>query len=310
MAETKRKLNNIVNIAKKESAEQLTEAAEQAQSEAAPIIIRQGSNWQSTALLCLSILLATAIGVAVYAFHQVGEVNRELETTMTRVEQKIQQLDAGITFDSKRKQLLLGIRDEIMRANPRVSLSEAYDYSQLVMQATEKYPSVDPLMFLSIGIVESAYNSVATSHANAKGLYQIWPSTGRLLARTLDWEYTDEMLYDPEKNTELAALYLDILFSAYNDMEMVLAEYNGGPLNAGYFRAGSSQTAAETRDYVHKVKDVHERLKNKFERGIDVRLDPMHRDSSRDGKMLGARVRSWKAQEVADAAAQAPVDMQ
>ena len=56
------------------------------------------------------------------------------------------------------------------------------------------------------------------------------------------------MLYDPEKNTEMAALYLDILFTAYNDERMVLAECNGGPLNAGYLRAGSSRAAAETRD--------------------------------------------------------------
>ena len=36
-------------------------------------------------------------------------------------------------------------------------------------------------------------------------------STGRMLARSLDWEYSDEMLYDPVTNTEMAALYLDIL---------------------------------------------------------------------------------------------------
>jgi soluble lytic murein transglycosylase len=310
MAVTKKKMSNIVDIAEKVSVEQVTGASDAPETETTPIIIRHGSNWQSTALVWVSILLAIAVGVAFYAFYQVSGVNEELESTMGRVEQKLQQLDAGISFDSKRQQLLLGIRDEIMRTNSRVSLNQAYEYAQLVMRASEKYPAVDPLMFLSIGIVESAYNTGATSHANAKGLYQIWPSTGRLLARTLDWEYTDEMLYDPEKNTELAALYLDILFSAYNDMNMVLAEYNGGPLNAGYFRAGSSQTAAETRDYVHKVNDVHERLRNKFERGIDVRLDPMHRDASRDGKLLGTKTRSRKTRDVASAASPAPVDLQ
>jgi hypothetical protein len=97
------------------------------------------------------------------------------------------------------------------------------------------------------------------------------------------------MLYDPEKNTELAALYLDILFSAYNDEDMVLAEYNGGPLNAGYYRAGSSFTATETRDYVHKVSSVYDTLKSKFELGVDVTLAPMHKDRERDGKELGVR---------------------
>ena len=75
---------------------------------------------------------------------------------------------------------------------------------------------------------------------------------------------------------------------------MVLAEYNGGPLNAGYFRAGSNRAAAETRDYVHKVKDTHARLLNKYERGIDVGLDPMHRDKNRDGKALGVRAQNYR----------------
>jgi soluble lytic murein transglycosylase-like protein len=258
------------------------------------IIVRQGSGWQTTALFFLSLLLLSTIGVAFYAFHRVAELNDELSTTMHRVEQKIQNLDAGINFDSKRQQLLLGIRDEIMRTNPRVSLNEAYEYASLIMEASEKYPAVNPLMFLAIGIVESGYDSRATSEADAKGLYQIWPSTGRLLARSLDWEYSDEMLYDPRRNTELAALYLDILFSAYNDQNMVLAEYNGGPLNAGYYRAGSSFTAAETKEYVQRVSSLYDTLESRFELGVDVSVLPMHKDRSRDGKELGVRPASFE----------------
>jgi len=123
--------------------------------------------------------------------------------------------------------------------NPRVSLGDAYRYSQLALEASEKYPSVDPLLLLAIGTVESRYDPQAISSANARGLYQIWPSSGRLLFRSLGWDYDDVAIHDPEKNTEAAALYLDILFTAYGDPQMVLAEYNGGPLNAGYFRAGA-----------------------------------------------------------------------
>lgn len=309
MAGTKMKISNVVDIAEQVSVEYTPGPLERPE-EASPIIIKQGPSWQLMALICLTLLLAITIGVAFYAFHRVGEVKNEMELTIGRVEQKIQQLDAGISFDSKRQQMLLGIRDEIMRSNARISLSEAYDYARLVMSASEKYPAVDPLMFLSIGIVESAYNTGATSHANAKGLYQIWPSTGRLLARTLDWEYTEAMLYDPEKNTEMAALYLDILFSAYNDVELVLAEYNGGPLNAGYLRAGSSRAAAETRDYVHKVKDTHLRLVNRFERGIDVRLDPMHRDQNRDGKALGFRAKTQYSPDAVNATQRTALEIQ
>lgn len=296
MASSNKKITSITDVQKdtEEAAVEPPRASEDAPAEVQQIIVRQGGGWQTTALLFLSLLLLTTIGVAFYAFHRVGELNDEMSTTMRRVEQKIQNLDAGISFDSKRQQLLLGIRDEIMRTNPRVSLNEAFEYATLIMQASDKYPAVDPLMFLAIGIIESGYDLHATSEADARGLYQIWPSTGRLLARSLDWEYSDDMLYDPKKNTEMAALYLDILFSAYNDQNMVLAEYNGGPLNAGYYRAGSARAAVETTDYVKKVGTVYESLKDRFELGVEVTLEQMHKDRDRDGKLLGSAPPSRK----------------
>src|SRR5204862_39005 len=83
--------------------------------------------------------------------------------------------------------------------------------------------------------------------------------------------YEEAALYDPEKNTQAAALYLDILFSTYNDPQLVLAEYNGGPLNAGYFRAGAGELAAETRSYVPRVLQLHARLKEQFAKGTPPR---------------------------------------
>src|SRR5262245_3204820 len=97
-----------------DGAETSTEAAAPTGPEIREIIVRQGSGWQTTALLFLSLLLLTTVAVAFYAFHRVAQLNDEMGTTMRRVEQKIQNLDAGISFDSKRQQLMLGIRDEIM----------------------------------------------------------------------------------------------------------------------------------------------------------------------------------------------------
>jgi len=170
--------------------------------------------------------------------------------------------------------------------NPRVSLADAYRYAELALQASEKYPSVDPLLLLAIGTVESGYDPQATSHSDARGLYQIWPSTGRLLLRSLGWNYDEAALFDPEKNTQAAALYLDILFSTYSDPQLVLAEYNGGPLNAGYFRAGVGALATETRNYVPRVLQLHARLKDDFDRGVAVQGDAIHRDGQREGKTL------------------------
>lgn len=249
------------------------------------------SGWQATALVCLCLLLVTTSALALYAFHLVATLRSETDVMMTRVESRMQTLDAAVQFDSKRQQMLLGIRDAIMETNPRIGLAESYQYADMILKASEKYPSLEPLMLVAIGIVESGFNPAAVSPADARGLYQIWPSTGRMLARVLDWEYTEDMLFDPEKNTELAALYLDILFSAYNDERLVLAEYNGGPLNAGYLRAGGTRAAAETRAYVAKVLDAHEGLKTRFERGNDIQLELMHKDPTRDDKRLWVPLR-------------------
>ncbi len=223
------------------------------------------SRWRAAALVGVTLLLLVAGGTASIAFQHIRIINERVESALSQVEQKTQQLNSGVRFDSRRQRLLLGIRNEIIRANHRIGISDAYQYAQFVLLASDKYPTIDPLLFLAVGIVESGYNVSATSHASAAGLYQIVPTTGRMLARTLSWEYSPEMLYDPRKNTEMAALYLDILLSTHNDLELVLAEYNGGPRNAHYFRAGSSRLAEETRDYVPKVMGVYERLKNRFE---------------------------------------------
>jgi hypothetical protein len=228
------------------------------------IVIRQGTGWQPWALLTLCLLLLAVVMLGHQALRSLDTRHQEHLASMARVEGKLQRLESGIGFDSKRRKTLLGMRDHIMRVNPRVSLGDAYRYAELALDASEKYPSVDPLLLLAIGTVESRYETHATSSADARGLYQIWPSTGRLLLRGLGWEYDDAALYDPMKNTEAAALYLDILFSTYTDPALVLAEYNGGPLNAGYFRARVGALAAETRNYVPQVLELHERLKSQF----------------------------------------------
>ncbi len=250
------------------------------------IVIRHGSGWQSLAVLCLCLLLLAVVLLGHRALNALDRQHQDDSRAMARVEHKIQQLESGIGFDSKRRQLLLGMRDHIMRVNPRVSLGDAYRYAALALDATEKYPVVDPLLLLAIGTVESRYDPQAKSAADARGLYQIWPSTGRLLLRSLGRDYDDSALYDPEKNTHAAALYLDILFSTYNDPQLVLAEYNGGPLNAGYFRAGVTQLASETRNYVPQVLELYARLKEKFDKASGPQLDLIHSDARRDGKTL------------------------
>jgi len=261
-------------------------ASRPVEPESRTIVIRQGSGWSSLAIFLLCLLLLAVVLLGHLALRELDARNQQSTSAIARMERKIQQLDSGIEFDSTRRQLLLGMRNHILKVNPRVSLGDAYRYAELALEAGEKYPSVDPLLLLAIGTVESGYDALARSPADARGLYQIWPSTGRILVRALGWNYDDAVLFDPETNTLAAALYLDVLFSTYNDPQLVLAEYNGGPLNAGYFRASAGALASETRSYVPRVLELYGRLQQEFEAGIDARAEPSHGDGQRRGKTL------------------------
>jgi hypothetical protein len=73
---------------------------------------------------------------------------------------------------------------------------------------------------------------------------------------------------------------------------MVLAEYNGGPLNAGYYRADVAALAAETRNYVPRVLDLYARLKDQFAAGGSAPGASAAHDGQREGKQLGVRTQA------------------
>jgi hypothetical protein len=252
------------------------------------VVSSTNSRFLTTALAIVVPPLVVFVGVIGYlVMSGVSEAERETAHNVEKYERDLQRVDREIAFVSRRRRLVHGMRDEIMHANRRVDRDEAQSYAEYVLQASDKYPPLPPLLLLAVGIVESGFRSDAVSAADARGLYQIWPGTGKHLARQLGWEYSKEMLFDPEKNTEMAALYLDILYATYNDPSLVLAEYNGGPRNASRLRAGDGEVATETRDYVGKVLKVYKRLGRELEGGTGgQRATSIYRSRSRRGKTL------------------------
>jgi soluble lytic murein transglycosylase-like protein len=216
--------------------------------------------------------IAVSLGSIVATLRSIDRLAPRGRNELEAAERRVTALGRSLERVKHRERLGAWIQEEIQRANPRLDEVNAREYSRLVLEITEKYSSVDPLFLLAVGIVESRFTAGATSHADAKGIYQIWPATARWLASDLGWEFSEAMLYEPEKNTELAACYLDKLFATYDDPRLVLAEYNGGPVNARRLRNGSKHLAAETRDYVKKVMTVLD--------GLNQRLDVAPPDAS------------------------------
>jgi membrane-bound lytic murein transglycosylase MltF len=163
-------------------------------------------------------------------------------------------------FKAERGEVVRAFQKELERIRPELDGSRAADYARIALIATDEYPSVDPLLLLAMGTVESAHDERAVSHAGARGLYQILPSTGRRLARDMGRDFDTTVLYDPHVNTLMAARYLNELMGKHGNLRLVLAAYNGGPHNAALFRSGSAQLADETRHYVRKVMERYEQI--------------------------------------------------
>ena len=266
-------------------------------SELRTIVIRHGSGWQSLAFLLLCVLLMVAVLLGHCVVRELDRKNQEMSPPCGQREDSAARV--GVHVRSPEATAAARHAQPHPESNPRVSLADSYRYAELALPRARSTPRSIPLFLLAIGLVESGYDPQARSRADARGLYQIWPSTGRLLAHSLGWTYDDAILFDPEKNTQAAALYLDVLFSTYNDPQLVLAEYNGGPLNAGYLRAGAPALASATKSYVPRVLELHQRLKEEFEwepcsspnrraglgatREDSRRADPRPRARMRDG---------------------------
>jgi soluble lytic murein transglycosylase len=128
-----------------------------------------------------------------------------------------------------------------------------------------KQNGLDPFLVAALIRQESLFNPKAVSPANARGLTQILPGTGRELSRRLKVKaYGTASLFLPAVNLQLGTFYLkSIVDNLGGRWEAALAAYNAGPTRAkawsswGEFREPSEfiETVpfAETRNYIQTV---------------------------------------------------------
>jgi soluble lytic murein transglycosylase len=131
-------------------------------------------------------------------------------------------------------------------------------------------PDVEPELLLALTRQESEFAWQASSHAGARGLMQVMPATGKMLARQAGVGFSLKKLgEDPAYNARLGSSFLADLVRRFDgSYVLAIASYNAGPGRVGEWigRFGDPRSGEidvvdwiesipfdETRNYVQRV---------------------------------------------------------
>jgi soluble lytic murein transglycosylase len=153
--------------------------------------------------------------------------------------------------------LLLGVPGELDRALQELTLPLRHE-DVIRQQAGEK--GVDASLIAAVIYAESRFRD-QTSHAGARGLMQVTPTTANEIERRSGGtSFKLEDLSDPEINIRYGTFLLRELLERYDGNDVAaLAAYNAGPSHADEW-GGSGMSLddigfEETRGYVEDVLD-------------------------------------------------------
>lgn len=97
------------------------------------------------------------------------------------------------------------------------------------IQRRARQRNLDPYLVAALIAQESSFESDARSAANAYGLMQVVPGTGRRLARSLGIRYRGvTTLTDADANVRMGTLYFSRLIDQFGGVHLALAAYNAG----------------------------------------------------------------------------------
>jgi len=162
--------------------------------------------------------------------------------------------------------------DNLVRISSRASL-----YLYHVVKELENRGMPTELALLPV--IESAFNPQALSTANAAGIWQFVPGTGR------DFNLQQNMFKDERRgvlaSTDAALTYLQRLYTMFGDWQLALAAYNWGEGNVQKaiqknrslgkptdFESLAELMPAETRNYVPRLQAVKNIIGNPGQYGI------------------------------------------
>lgn len=121
----------------------------------------------------------------------------------------------------------------------------------------------DPMFAAGLIRQESTFQADIVSYANAIGLMQVLPKTGKILAKQLKVKYSKNLLFQPDYNLQLGMLYIANLVKLTGAPEYAAAAYNAGEDRIALWKAErpyeeipelvESIPFTQTREYVQIV---------------------------------------------------------
>jgi soluble lytic murein transglycosylase len=154
-------------------------------------------------------------------------------------------------------------------------------HEDIIRQQAEA-KNLDPALIAGVIYVESRFRD-QTSHAGAKGLMQILPSTADYIARKSGGtRFVQGDLASPQINISYGSWYLRYLLQHYHGNELLaLAAYNAGEGKVDeWYREASARGEdfegathipfPETRNYVERVFEARQRYRREYKRELGV----------------------------------------
>ncbi len=127
---------------------------------------------------------------------------------------------------------------------------------------TARYQGVDPALVLAVIQKESEFNPRATSTALAMGLMQIIPEVAK--------DHNVGNPYDIVDNVDAGVRHLKYLLERFDgDVELALAGYNAGPVNAAARGKDWSRYSKQTQNYVPTVLEIAQNFREQLKDRVD-----------------------------------------
>lgn len=219
-------------------------------------------------------------------------------------------IDATLAFIYNKKGELRRAINAVKRAYPQYLASGGeelppallrvlfpVDYWDLIRKHAGAH-GLDPYLMAALIAQESTFEAAVKSHANAVGLMQLLPSTGRSVARSLRLPHSSSMLTRPEHNIQLGMKHFADLVKQLGGVHLALASYNAGAHRVGRWldeRPGVDRDEfiddipfPETQGYVKKILGTAEDYRRLYG-GVETTMQAPRAASTGAGSKVAAR---------------------